>query len=260
MGADHPKTATARNNLAELLRVSNRLLEAEPLYQQALASDEKNFGPDHPSLANRLNNLALLYQAQGRYSEAEALLTRSLFILEKALGQDHPEVSTVLNNLGAFHFEQGNWAKAAGYYRQSTNLVIRRSRRGTEVVGKPMVGKIDSEAERWSFGFWRLVKAEYRLADFEKPSARDLARDTFLTAQWALGSKAATSLAQMAVRQATGEGELAKFVRERQDLVGEWQALDRSLIVARSQSSDKRDASADAVLQARLAVIDFPLG
>ena len=198
----------SRNNLAELLRVVGTvLLEAEPLYTAGyLASDEKNFGPDHPSLANRLNNLALLYQAQGRYSEAEALLTRSLFILEKALGQDHPEVSTVLNNLGAFHFEQGNWAKAAGYYRQSTNLVIRRSRRGTEVVGKPMVGKIDSEAERWSFGFWRLVKAEYRLADFEKPSARDLARDTFLTAQWALGSKAATSLAQMAVRQATGEG------------------------------------------------------
>ena len=36
---------------------------AEPMYQRALAIDEKALGKDHPNVANRLNNLAVLYQS-----------------------------------------------------------------------------------------------------------------------------------------------------------------------------------------------------
>ena len=36
-GPDHPDVATALNNLAALLRATNRLGEAEPLYRRALA-------------------------------------------------------------------------------------------------------------------------------------------------------------------------------------------------------------------------------
>ena len=46
------------NNLAELLKATNRLAEAEPLMRRALAIDEKSFGPDHPNVATDLNNLA----------------------------------------------------------------------------------------------------------------------------------------------------------------------------------------------------------
>ena len=48
------------NNLAGLLRATNRLAEAEPLYRRALAIDEKSFGPEHPDVARDLNNLAAL--------------------------------------------------------------------------------------------------------------------------------------------------------------------------------------------------------
>jgi hypothetical protein len=37
------------NNLAELLRQTNRHAEAEPLYRRALAIFEISFGPEHPS-------------------------------------------------------------------------------------------------------------------------------------------------------------------------------------------------------------------
>jgi Tetratricopeptide repeat len=43
-GPEHPNVATSLNNLAELLRDTNRLTEAEPLYRRALASDEKSYG------------------------------------------------------------------------------------------------------------------------------------------------------------------------------------------------------------------------
>ena len=59
--------ARGLNNLAELLRATNRLAEAEPLYRRALAIDEKSFGPEHPNVATGLNNLAELLQ---RYQPA----------------------------------------------------------------------------------------------------------------------------------------------------------------------------------------------
>src|SRR5215469_9368134 len=62
-GPDRPEYASALNNLAELLRATNRLAEAEPLMRRALAITEKSLGPDHPDVATRLNNLALLLRA-----------------------------------------------------------------------------------------------------------------------------------------------------------------------------------------------------
>ena len=78
----------------------------------------------------------------------------------------------------------------------------------------------------------------------------------FEIAQWALSSKAADSVAQMAARQAKGDGALAGMVRERQDLVGEWQVRDKLLVAAIAQSPDQRNAIAEQVLRDRIATID----
>ncbi|MCX7097982.1 MAG: tetratricopeptide repeat protein [Methylococcales bacterium] len=52
--------ATALNNLAQLLKATNRLSEAEPLMRRALAIYEASYGKDHPNVATALNNLAQL--------------------------------------------------------------------------------------------------------------------------------------------------------------------------------------------------------
>jgi len=56
---------------------------AEPLFQRALAINEKILGPDHPGIATSLNNLALLYQDQGKYALAEPLFQRAQAIRER---------------------------------------------------------------------------------------------------------------------------------------------------------------------------------
>ena len=81
----------------------------------------------------------------------------------------------------------------------------------------------------------------------------------FETAQWALSSEAATTLAQMAVRETAGDARLSALVRERQDLVGEWKAKDKQLIAAKSEPPGKRDAGAEKTLGDRLAQIDTRL-
>jgi len=99
LGLDHPQTAIALNNLAELLRTTNRLYEAEPLIRRALAIDEAGYGPDHTAVATRLNNLTLLLHDTNRLSEAEPLMRRALAIDEAGYGPDHPKVALRLNNL-----------------------------------------------------------------------------------------------------------------------------------------------------------------
>ena len=44
-GPDHPNVAIRLNNLAQLLKATNRLAEAEPLMRRALAIDEKSSAP-----------------------------------------------------------------------------------------------------------------------------------------------------------------------------------------------------------------------
>ncbi|MFM7831606.1 MAG: tetratricopeptide repeat protein, partial [Planctomycetaceae bacterium] len=81
------------NNLAELLRVTNRLSEAEPLYRRGLSISETSYGPNHPDVAIGLNNLALLLSATNRPVEAEPLSRRSVEILvqfQQQTGHKHP--------------------------------------------------------------------------------------------------------------------------------------------------------------------------
>ena len=102
--------AIGLNNLAELLRDTNRLAEAEPLYRRALAIDEASFGPDHPEVARGLNNLALLLKATNRLSNAEPLSRRQLEIfleITAATGHQHPYLRTAVGNYSVLLEEMG---------------------------------------------------------------------------------------------------------------------------------------------------------
>src|SRR5262249_48794606 len=157
---------------------------------------------------------------------------------KKALGPDHPDVGTRLNNLAALYYAQRDWASAADYWRGSTSVIVRRTQRGT-VVGEAMTGKRKSEAAQSSGQFGGLLKAAHRLAASQHDAA--LLREMFQTAQWAQSSEAAQSLAQMAARGAKGDPRLATLVRERQDLVAEWQRRDQIRSTAVAQAAEKRN-------------------
>jgi CHAT domain-containing protein/tetratricopeptide (TPR) repeat protein len=254
-GPNHPRVATALSNIAALYRSETRFAEAEPLYLRALAIDEKAFGPSHRQVARHLNNLAFLYSAEGRYAQAEPLFERALAIEEKALGPNHPDVAVAFINLAGIHFRQQDWARSAGFWRRASELIVRRTLRGADNVGASLIGKGTGEPQQYSIAFYDLIKAVYRIA----PDAhvdKKLLGETFEAAQWTQSSEAAESLAQMAARGAKGDPKLAALVRERQDLVAEWQKRDavRSAMVA--QPPEARDAAAESANNARLAVID----
>jgi nephrocystin-3 len=131
-GPRHPAVAVRLGNLAQILRVTNRLDEAEPLMRRALAIDEQSFGPVHRSVALRINNLALLLQDLGlsrqdtaRLAEAEPLYRRALAIEEQNFGPDHPTVANVLNNLGVLLDHRGRLDEAEPLYRRALPIYER---------------------------------------------------------------------------------------------------------------------------------------
>jgi CHAT domain-containing protein/Tfp pilus assembly protein PilF len=253
-GSNHPEVGMRLNNLADLYQAEHRDAQAEPLYQRAIAIDEKVFGHDHPAVGTDLSNLAALYRSWGRYAEAEPLAQRALAIAEKALGPDHPSVGVLLDNLAELYFAQGDWERAADFRRRSAGVIVRRAERAP-LVGEAVTGKKKSEAERLSWRFWALVKSADRLAS-KRPGDPSLQREMFEVAQWAQSSEAATSLAQMAVRGAKGDVKLAALIRERQDLVAEWQKRDAVRGTAVAQAPEKRNAQAETANVERLAAID----
>lgn len=72
-------------------------------------------------------------------------------------------------------------------------------------------------------------------------SPGELMNRAFVSAQWAMSTAAATALAKTAARFAAGDGEMARTVRARQDMVEEIAALDRRLAQALgSEAADER--------------------
>jgi tetratricopeptide (TPR) repeat protein len=122
LGAEHPTTAVAFNNLAQVYQAQGRYGEAEPLYLRALRIREQALGAEHPTTALSLNNLAYLYNEQGQYDEAEPLYLRALRINETALGAEHPDTATTLNNLAYLYEAQGRYDEAEPLYLRTLRI------------------------------------------------------------------------------------------------------------------------------------------
>lgn len=256
LGLDHPDTLISINNLGMLFQAQNRYAEAEPLFDRALAIAERTLGADHPKTLICINNLAVLYQLQERYGEAEPLYRRSIEARERVLGAEHPDTMRSVNNLATLYLTQGKWTQAAQFWRRSTAAIAKRTQRGALDIGQAVTGKKKSDAERDSFQFRGLVRVAYRLAPTGVAPDKVLSEEMFQTAQWALGSEAAQSLAQMAARGTKGDPKLAALVRERQDLVAEWQRREVLRNTALGQAVARRNTQAEAENNARMAAID----
>ena len=116
--------AWALNELAQLLKRTNRLGESEPLMWRALEIDKATFGEQHPDVATDLNNLATLLQATHRIEEAEPLMRRALEIDVAAFGEQHPTVATDLNNLATLLLETNRSEEAEPLMRRALEIDV----------------------------------------------------------------------------------------------------------------------------------------
>ncbi|KAL6406436.1 Nucleoside phosphorylase [Ilyonectria robusta] len=113
------KAVVALGSLGILYTDQGRLQDAEAMYQRALDSKEKAWGPDHISTLHTVNNLGSLYADQGRLQDAEAMYQRALHSKEKAWGPDHKSTLSTVNNLGNLYQNQGRLQDAEAMYQRA---------------------------------------------------------------------------------------------------------------------------------------------
>ncbi len=122
LGADHPDTLEAMNNLAEAYREDGKLDLALPLYQDTLRLRRARLGADHPDTLVSMNNLALGYQAAGKLDLALPLYEETLNLTRARLGADHPDTLNSMNNLAEAYRAAGRLDRALPLFEETLKL------------------------------------------------------------------------------------------------------------------------------------------
>lgn len=73
----HPGTGILAGNIARLYCAQKSYAEAEPLFEQAMATREHNHGPEDPELELTLAAYTEALRAQGKFGQAEMAQVRS---------------------------------------------------------------------------------------------------------------------------------------------------------------------------------------
>jgi CHAT domain-containing protein/tetratricopeptide (TPR) repeat protein len=259
LGSRHSTVGSMLNNLAVLYYEQGQYAEAEPLFKRAVAVRQGALGAEHSDVGQTMYRLARLYDAQKRFAEAWRLHERALQIRRKAQGPEHPEVIQSLDGIARMYEAQRNWKRAVAAARQARDIVISRARKGALAGNAAALESGRREIAQGREVFSRLVRTLWEMAR-EQPTRRaELLRESYLGALWSEQTEASAALAQMSVRQAKGQGSLAELVRERQDLVRQWQALDKQLYTSIALSGG-RNLEAERQLREQLAGIDSRRG
>lgn len=121
---NNPVVAESLDGLGIVSQVTHQLhsKRAESFFSQALAIQEKVFGPDSLEVAFTLNCLGELNLSLGQDSVAEAFFQRSLEIREKMLGSNAPALATTLEDLALVYTSQGKFNQAESLFATALRI------------------------------------------------------------------------------------------------------------------------------------------
>ena len=303
VGPDGAGVALSLGNLATVLQAQGHLPEAEALFKRAIANLEKGLGPEHPSLAQALGNLVSLYIEQRRYGEAEPLAQRGLAIREKALGPEHPDTGASISNLARLNILQGRYDVAVPLLHRQiaifekalpadhpwigrassdlsftlqalgrTDEALAAARKSLKLLSNRKAAAAAAQRQGGARGetsydasFVQFVRAAYAATQAKPQDEASLRAEALEGAQWVGLGSTSRAISQMAARFAAGDSELAKLLREQQDLLLRLPALDTQIARAQGSRDQTTRAQADVLIKeseavsARLSVIDRTL-
>ena len=222
--------ASTLNNVATLFEDQKRFGDAEKLFQEALAIYRAALGENHLYVATAYSNLGSLYEKGGDLARAETMMLSANQVMLQVFDRDHPRRVTVLRNLGSFYAGRKDWRKAAAYYREALGILQKESERTIRSRQGELAGtELDPGLQRAAAGDF--INASMHLLMQDQSQGVAITREIFKVAQWR-PSQAAASLLQMSARAAANDDELSALLRRRQDLAGEWQAIQQRLTQA----------------------------
>jgi CHAT domain-containing protein/Tfp pilus assembly protein PilF len=256
LGENHPDVALTLNNIGIVYLLQNRVAEAEPFVRQSLEMYQRLLPANHPKIADALNILGVLYFRRENYVEAELLFARASDIGERSLGLQHPDTLQYLGRLAQVREAQGNLSEAYDLYRKVALNYIARSDRAGGAIAKADAREDSGDNSAQQRVYLALVRVAQALTKVERRRGTSLIDEAFVTGQRVETSMAAAALSQMSVRFSAGTGPLIDLVRRRQELVAEYQALDRRLVAAYSAPDTLPDLAQEPQWQQQSAEVD----
>ena len=119
LGHGHAQSVLARDRLGIAYSLADRLAEAVPVFEAALADRERDLGPDHPDTVTARLNLARSYEADGREAEAIELYEQTLAEHERLFGTAHRDTLAVRAQLAAAYQAGGRRADSVRLYERT---------------------------------------------------------------------------------------------------------------------------------------------
>jgi tetratricopeptide (TPR) repeat protein/predicted Ser/Thr protein kinase len=167
LGSEHPRTAVALVNLANVDAQMGKHAQAREGYRRAIAIQERVYGSTHPVVANTMSNLAIASSLAGDHDEAAELAADALALSEAARGSQHAEVVRMRSNLGVMYAQAGRYADALAVHERA--LAARRRAHGDD---HPDVAESLNNVGQALFELGRLDEADAVLRDAYEVGAR----------------------------------------------------------------------------------------
>ena len=179
IGAGHPTMAKLLGNYGAFLVKHDRLDDALPMFQRALAIKEATLGPDDPSLGFPIENIAVVERRKGDLVGAERDYARALALFEQVPDAAYA-IPAALDGLAMVRMEQRKYAEAVLLLERA--LALRGNDKPTLDDGENqlhlaramwLVGKARDDARRHALLARQIFKdlgptAKEHLADAER--------------------------------------------------------------------------------------------
>lgn len=230
------KRGYANSGLALAQHRAGDLDAAARTYAVSRALITKARGAESSDLPPGLTDLARIHRAQGRFDDAGRELDQAIRIRRKDGAATPSALAESLAELANLRLAQGRAADALAISREAVTIAQARLDLAQRSLSSSALGE-QRQARALFEQFLELGAANHASTDDA------LLREMFEVAQLPHLSGTSGAISQMAVRFSAGEGPLAALVRERQDTVERWRALDRTIIEGLTQT---QAASTDA--------------
>ncbi len=109
-------------NLGEVLRMTDRLNEAEDMYKRGMQVYQLAEGAGQPKLVVFLIRLAVVYRAINRPEEVKKVLEQSAVICKEGVRKKHPDAPEALYWLAGWYEKTKEWSKAREWYEQIAGM------------------------------------------------------------------------------------------------------------------------------------------
>jgi CHAT domain-containing protein/Tfp pilus assembly protein PilF len=182
-------------------------------------------GDQSSDLPPGLTELGEIYLRQGRLADAEASVSRAIAILEKDQAVTPHGLAKSLSTLARAQMKQGRLREALATAQRYVNVMRDRLDVLQRSLSAAALGE-NLNSRRLFEEFLEIVYSNLKEPDSD---LNKLNAQMFEVAQFPQITDTAAALTRMAARFAPRQTELAPLVRQRQDAVEQWRAVDRML-------------------------------